>query len=147
MSDPAGALLTAIAARLRAVPELAAVAQAVEPDRVRPAAALPALTVAEVASADWSTKTEPGREVLIRVVAHDRPDRLDRARALLAAAERALPDVAVPGWRLVSVVRLRGQAVGGAPGAAGSGARGSDGPAAAARALAEWRARLLAVPD
>ena len=145
MSDPAGALITAIANHLRTVPELSAVAHAVETDRARPASALPALTVSEVASTDWSTKTEPGREIVIRLVAHDRPDRLDRARALLGAAERGMAGVAPAGWRLVSLARLRGAAAGGAPGSAGERARGSGEPAGAARALADWRARLLAL--
>lgn len=152
--DAAGALIRALAERLRGLPELAVVAHAVEADRVRPSAPPPALTVAEQSSADWSTKTEIGREVVLRLIAHDRPDRLDRARDLLATAERAMGEgVEVPGWRLVSLVRLRGAAAGGGPGGVqgGAGASGAEaraaGPATAARALAEWRARLIAPPN
>lgn len=146
MTDAAGALIRALAERLRGLPELAVVAHAVEAGRIRPSAPPPALTVAEQSSADWSTKTEVGREVVVRLIAHDRPDRLDRARDLLATAERAMGEgFEVPGWRLVSLVRLRGAAAGGGPGAGSE--RGSEGPATAARALAEWRARLIAPPN
>lgn len=150
MTDAAGALIRALAERLCEVPDLVAVAHAVEADRLWPSAPPPALTLAEQSSADWSTKTEVGREVVVRLIAHDRPDRLDRARTLLAASERAMGEgLEVPGWRVVSLVRLRGAAAGGGPasaGASGAEARAA-GPATGARALAEWRARLIAPPD
>lgn len=165
--DAATALLGALAQALSTDPAVAAVAHAVEPDRRAPAGPVPALTLAEQASADWSTKTDEGRELVVQLTAHARPGQLGVARGLLRDAERSLAaGVDVPGWQLVSWVRLRGAAAAGEPGgaaagepagaaggatgpgrsSAGPGVRSGGSPAGAARALAEWRARLLARP-
>ncbi len=131
-ADAATALLDALAAALRADPALAATLQAVEVDRHEPSGARPAVTLAAPASADWSTKTERGREVAVRLAVHDRPERAARARELMAAAGAALErPPAVAGWRLVSLVEREP--------ASGAVQR----PPAPGREVAEWRARLL----
>jgi len=130
----AGALMAVLVETLAADPAVARLAEGIEPDRREPAGALPALTLAELATADWSTKTEAGADVLLALTAHARAGQTERARALLDAACAALsPPPPVPGWQLVSLVeRARASAQ----------AKGAAGPV---RATAEWRARLLRV--
>jgi Protein of unknown function (DUF3168) len=52
--------------------------------------ALPWLAIAASASADWSTKDKPGREVRVALELHCRGDRPDTAAELTAAIEARL---------------------------------------------------------
>ncbi len=74
--------------------------------------ALPWLAVAASASADWSAKEVPGREVRIALELHCRGDQPGAAAALVAAIEARIaalpPDQ--PGLRVVSVIFMRARA-------------------------------------
>ena len=130
----ASALMAGIARAIGAQPTLAATLQAVAVDRVEPSGALPAVTLAVLSDSDWSTKTERGREVVVRLAVHDRPGEGDRARALMTAVADALAaPPALAGWRIVSLAER-------APGAASA-------PRPASQPLAEWRARLFRLPE
>lgn len=75
-------------------------------------AALPWLAVVASASADWSTKDVPGREVRVALELNCRGDRPDAAADLTAAIEAriaALP-LAQNGFRVVTVQFLRARA-------------------------------------
>ena len=91
----------ALAAQLNAVTEEA-------PSRT----ALPWLAVAASASADWSAKEAPGREVRIALELHCRGDQPGAAAALVAGIEARIaalpPDQS--GLRIVSVIFLRARA-------------------------------------
>lgn len=73
---------------------------------------LPWLAIASSASADWSCKTAPGREVRVALELHCRGDAPDSAANLVAAIEarvEALPrDQA--GFRIVTTQFLRARA-------------------------------------
>ena len=74
--------------------------------------ALPWLALAASASADWSAKDRPGREVRIALELHCRGDRPDSAATLTAAIEAriaALP-AAQTGFRVVTAQFLRARA-------------------------------------
>ena len=74
--------------------------------------ALPWLAIAASASADWSCKTHPGREVRIAVELHCRGDRPDSAADLVARIESriaALP-AAQAGFSIVTCQFLRARA-------------------------------------
>lgn len=94
--------------------------------------ALPWLAIAASASADWSTKDRPGREVRLALELHCRGDRPDSAATLVSAIEHrvaALPPDQ-PGFRIVTTQFLRA---------------GGEQRAANTRAvLLEYRFRLLA---
>lgn len=125
------ALRTALIAWLQADPVLAAQINAVNEEApVR--TALPWLALAASASADWSVKDRPGREVRVALELHCRGDRPDTAAALTSAIEAriaTLPPVQ-PGYRVVTGQFLRARAEQRAP---------------ATRAiLIEYRFRLLA---
>lgn len=91
----------------------------------------PYLVVGEVLAADWSTKTEAGRELRLAVTIHEEAGRAERFDGLMAGAEAAIAamDRDPPGWRIASLVFLRARVVRG------------EGPWAG---LIEYRARLLA---
>lgn len=75
-------------------------------------ASLPWLAVAASASADWSCKSHPGREVRVALELHCRGDRPDAAAALVAAIEQriaALPRVQA-GFSVVTAQFLRSRA-------------------------------------
>jgi hypothetical protein len=75
-------------------------------------ASLPWLALMASASADWSTKSGPGREVRVALELHCRGDAPDTAAALVAAIESriaALP-AAQSGWHIASIQFLRARA-------------------------------------
>lgn len=100
---------------------------AIPPVRATP----PYAVVGEAAGSDWSTKTEAGRELRLAVTIHDEPERTGRLDRLAGEAEAAIEAMArdLPGWRVASLVFLRGRVLRG------------EGPWAA---TIEYRARLLA---
>lgn len=104
-------LRAALIAWLAADPALAGTLNTVveeAPGRV----ALPWLAIAASASADWSTKEQPGREVRIALELHCRGDRPDTAATLVSAIESrvvALP-AAQAGFRVVTTQFLRARA-------------------------------------
>ncbi|MCW1383212.1 DUF3168 domain-containing protein [Novosphingobium sp. KCTC 2891] len=96
--------------------------------------ALPWLALTASASSDWSTKTEPGREVRVALELNYRGDDPLAESALIAAIERraeSLPaDQTAAGFRIASLMFLKARAE----------QRGE-----ARRALVlEYRARLMA---
>lgn len=103
-------LRAALVAWLRADPALAALNAVAEeaPSRV----SLPWLAIVASASADWSCKTAPGREVRIALELHCRGDAPDAAAALVSAIEARV--VALPraqaGFSVITVQFLRARA-------------------------------------
>ena len=74
-------------------------------------AGLPHVQVEEPVLVDWGAKQLTGREARLTVRVHDRGERPERLRTLMAAAEAAV--VAMPpaldgGWRVASLVFVRG---------------------------------------
>ena len=104
-------LRAALLAWLAADPSLSAQLNAVT-EEAPPRTAFPWLAVAASASADWSTKEVPGREVRVALELHCRGDQPDAAAALVAAIEARIaalpPDQ--PGLRVVTVLFLRARA-------------------------------------
>ena len=94
-------------------------------------AAVPYATVEAGPESDWSHKSGEGRELRLSILIRDKGERPARLRSLAAAVEAAAteiePDLA--GWRLVSLVFLRGSMLREA--------------GAAWTAAIEYRARLL----
>ena len=92
---------TALSAQLNAVVEEA-------PSRT----ALPWLAIAASASADWSAKDRPGREVRVAFELHCRGDRPDAAAALTSLIEARIASLpaAQAGFRLVTTQFLRARA-------------------------------------
>lgn len=93
--------------------------------------ALPWLAIAASASADWSTKDRPGREVRLALELHCRGDRPDSAATLVGAIENrvaALPPDQ-PDFRIVTTQFLR--------------ARAEQRPANTRAVLLEYRFRVL----
>ena len=81
---------------------------------VRPwQAAHPYATVDAGAQTDWSHKTGAGREVRLVIAIHDKGERPERLHGLIAAAEGAMDGLEglAGGWRIVSLVFLRGRIV------------------------------------
>lgn len=83
---------------------------------------------------DWSHKTGAGRDIRLAVLIHDRGERPERLRRLIAAVESEVAAVpsALPGWHVVTLGFVRSRLVL----EAGGGRIG----------LVEFRARLLAAP-
>ena len=104
-------LRAALLAWLAADPSLAAQLNAVT-EEAPPRTALPWLAVAASASADWSVKEVPGREVRVALELHCRGDQPGAAATLVAQIEARIaalpPDQ--PGLRIVSVIFLRARA-------------------------------------
>lgn len=104
-------LRTALLAWLAADPALAAELNAIveeAPSRT----SLPWLAVAASSSADWSTKTQAGREVRVALELHCRGDRPDDAASLVAAIEQrvaALPRQQA-GFTVITAQFLRARA-------------------------------------
>jgi hypothetical protein len=73
-------------------------------------AAFPYALIETGPESDWSHKTGEGRELRLSIMVRDKGEKPQRLRVLTAAAEAAIsglePDLA--GWRLVSLVFLRG---------------------------------------
>ncbi|WP_299328663.1 DUF3168 domain-containing protein [Parasphingopyxis sp.] len=76
---------------------------------IRPA--IPYVELGPIAARDWSTKTEPGRELRFALSIFDQDERAERLAELMAEAETAI--AALPrdlsGWRVASCVFLRGR--------------------------------------
>lgn len=104
-------LRAALLAWLAADPALAAELNAIveeAPSRT----SLPWLAVAASSSADWSTKTQAGREVRVALELHCRGDRPDDAASLVAAIEQrvaALPRQQA-GFTVITAQFLRARA-------------------------------------
>lgn len=125
------ALRAALIAWLAADPALSATLNAIT-EEAPSRTSLPWLAIAASASADWSSKTHPGREVRIAVELHCRGDRPDAAADLVTAIEAriaALPR-AQSGFAVVSTQFLR--------------ARAEQGGESRRAILLEYRFRLLA---
>ncbi len=119
-----GALQTAIAQELTAVPELTGVFDGPPARAAYPYVALDATT-----ESDWSHKSGAGREVLVAItVWDDQPVRLHGLADEVEAALQALG--AMDGWQLVTMRLIRRRVV-----------RDVAGPWAAA---IDFRARMLA---
>lgn len=108
----AARLQAALADALRAADGLAALTAVFDAPPVR--AALPHATVEETVLADWSTKDMAGREGRAAVTLRDGGERPVRLRELAGAAEEAV--LAMPrelggGWRIASLVFVRGRVV------------------------------------
>mgnify|MGYP003509271429 CR=1 FL=1 len=73
---------------------------------------LPWLAIAASASADWSCKTHPGREVRVAIELHCRGDTPDTATALVAVIESRVENLprTQAGFDVVSVQFLRARA-------------------------------------
>lgn len=71
--------------------------------------ALPWLALAASASADWSTKTERGREVRVALELHCRGDRADAAAPLVEAVEARVESLPATqcGFAIASIQFLR----------------------------------------
>ncbi|MBK8631381.1 MAG: DUF3168 domain-containing protein [Sphingomonadales bacterium] len=131
MSDPAMAVQAAIVAALNASSSLSAEISGVF-DGPPPRARFPYVTISDGLVTDWSTKTEPGREVRVALTVWDdgdSPARLHRLMDETAQALTTLP-AALDGWRLVSCIFLRSLV-----------ARSATGPWAG---LVEHRVRMMA---
>lgn len=104
-------LRTALIAWLAAEPALAGELNALveeAPSRT----SLPWLAIAASASADWSCKDKPGREVRIAFELHCRGDAEDTAANLIAIIEQRIASLprAQPGFFVVSTQFLRARA-------------------------------------
>lgn len=95
-------------------------------------AALPWLALAASASADWSTKTERGREVRVAIELHCRGDRPDSAALLVGAIEARIESLSAAqcGFTIASIQFLR--------------ARAEQRPSNTRAILLEYRFRLIA---
>lgn len=73
---------------------------------------LPWLAIASSASADWSCKTAPGREVRVALELHCRGDAPDTAASLVAAIEARVESLPrdQAGFRIVTTQFLRARA-------------------------------------
>ncbi len=104
-------LRAALLAWLAADPVLAAGLNAIT-EEAPSRTSLPWLAIAASASADWSCKTQAGREVRIALELHCRGDRPDAAAALVTAIEQrieALP-ATQDGFAIATVQFLRARA-------------------------------------
>jgi hypothetical protein len=125
-------LRAALIAWLRADPALATTLNSVT-EEAPPRASPPWLGIAASASADWSVKDAPGREVRVALELHMRGDDPATGASLVQAVEdriAALPK-AQEGFEVVSTVFLR--------------SRVEQRPGNLRAALLEYRIRLLAV--
>lgn len=108
MSGAVESLQTAIVAQLRAHPGLQDLTGVY--DGPPPRAAFPYAAIAEGLVSDWSTKTEPGREVRFAVTLWDDGEGAARLHALMAEAEAAMATLprSLGVWRIASLVFTRG---------------------------------------
>lgn len=105
------ALRAALIGWLKADPALATMLNAIveeAPSRT----SLPWLAIAASASADWSTKSQPGREIRLALELHCRGDDPAAASALIGGIEHRVEDFprAQTGFTVVTVQFLRGRA-------------------------------------
>jgi hypothetical protein len=108
MSDPAMAVQAAIVAALNASSSLSAEISGVF-DGPPPRARFPYVTISDGLVTDWSTKTEPGREVRVALTVWDDGDSPARLHRLMDETVQALTTLpaALDGWCLVSCIFLR----------------------------------------
>ena len=108
----AARLHAALAAALREGEGLVALTAVFDAPPVR--AALPHATVEEAVLADWGTKDMAGREGRAAVTLRDGGERPVRLRELSGAAEEAvlaMPRAMGGGWRIASLIFVRGRIV------------------------------------
>ena len=132
MSDPAMAVQAAIVAALNASSSLSAEISGVF-DGPPPRAPFPYISVSDGLVSDWSTKTEPGREIRVALTVWDdgeSPARLHRLMHETVQVLAALPSLA-DSWRIVTCTFLRSLV-----------ARSATGPWAG---LVEHRVRVMGV--
>jgi hypothetical protein len=74
------------------------------------AAAFPYASVETGPESDWSHKSGAGRELRLSILVHDKGERPARLRTIAAAVEAAAAEIGpeLAGWRLISLVFLRG---------------------------------------
>lgn len=100
-------------ALLAALRDHASLADAVNAIDAAPAvrATVPYVELGAIASRDWSTKTEPGRELRFSISLFDQDERAERLATVMAEAETAIATLPrdLPGWRVASCVFLRGR--------------------------------------
>lgn len=120
-----GALQTAIATALNAIPDLSGVFDGPPARAAFPYAAIDATT-----ETDWSHKSGAGREVMVAITLwDDQPVRLHELADVVEANLQSLP--AIAGWQLVTMRLVRRRVL-----------RDVAGPWAAA---VDYRARMLAL--
>ena len=97
-----------------------------------PRATYPYVAIGDGLVSDWSTKSEPGREVRVALTVWDDGQTPSRLHDLIAHIDDAVATIPpdLPGWHIASLVFLRSMI-----------ARDPDGPWAG---LVEYRARMLA---
>ena len=98
------ALRAAVLAQLRAIAGVQRVA-----DGAGAKAAMPHVTLRDIAATDWGTKDRAGREARVGVTVrddHPLPARIEGIAGAVEAALLALPRD-LPGWRIVTVVPVR----------------------------------------
>ncbi len=108
MSDPAMAVQAAIVSALRSSSALTAEISGVF-DGPPPRAPFPYVAISDGLVTDWSTKTEPGRDIRVALTVWDdyeSPARLHRLMHACAQAMATLPPT-LEGWRIVNCTFLR----------------------------------------
>lgn len=129
MTGAAEALVAAAVTRVAAIGAMTG---------IYPAAPLqassPYAVVETTLETDWSHKTGQGREVRLSILLHDKGERQDRLRALMAEAETRMAglDPEMGSWRVVNLVYLRSRIVGG--------------PREGWTGMIDYRARMLGQP-
>ncbi|KWV95215.1 DUF3168 domain-containing protein [Erythrobacter sp. AP23] len=105
------ALRTALVAWLRADPILGEMVNSIEEEGPI-AASPPHIAIAASASADWSTKSGPGREIRLALELVDRGDDADASAAIAARIEQRIATLAPQqsGFRVVVTRFLRSRA-------------------------------------
>jgi Protein of unknown function (DUF3168) len=108
MSDAVLAVHAGAIAALQAHPVLSSAVTGIY-DGPPPRAAFPYICVADGMSADWSTKTETGREIRLAMTIWDDGDEATRLHSLMGHVEDAIAAMArdLPGWRVASNIFLR----------------------------------------
>jgi hypothetical protein len=108
MSDPAMAVQAAIVAALKAWPALAAEISGVF-DGPPPRAPFPYVAISDGLVTDWSTKTEPGRDIRVALTVWDDGDSPARLHRLMHECALALATLspALEDWRIVNCIFLR----------------------------------------
>ena len=133
MSDAMRTLQAAAVSVLEAHPVLGLELSGIY-DGPAPRAGFPYVSIADGITADWSTKTNQGREIRLALTVWDDGEEASRLSSLMAQVEDAI--AAMPrdldGWQIASLVFLRSMVV-----------RDPAGPWAG---LVEHRVRMLSTP-
>lgn len=112
MSLAASAVQEAVVAALEAsVPVMASVSGVY--DGPPPRAAFPYISIGGGPNGDWSTKTEPGREIRVALTVWDDGEAPARLHGLMHHVEEAVAGIArdLDGWRVASVAFVRSMVV------------------------------------